>query len=233
MRIVLYDKMSPIQKLILFAFLAVIAGFMLRSCMLNFVEAQRRARSTMPERYFRCFSFDVADPAEYWGEFSIQLEIEHDRFDAILYNPHPVNMEEGYVILGMREGKVVCFYVDNWGRRKLAINGRIFPWYDPLLASSGRPPAKLAAVAGALKQKEIDDLRALARLVRDNEICRRMYERSNELLIHTEFLHEFDRDTESIAKMKQKLMKKRSAGTSPTATILPPGIQTSGSATLK
>lgn len=212
-----------VGRCLLLVFLAVICGFVLRAIITSFAETPRYSKNIIPEYWLTNFTFDVTDPAAYWGEYSILIKVDHPRYDAIMYNPNADNIR-GYVVLGMSEGRIACFYIE---ARQLYINGTVFPF--PWGAR------EFALIAAALTQNEIDDLRDLAKLVWDEEVLRRMRDRaySEHRICPTDLLQDFDRTTDGIAKMKRKITKKRSGGTSPKGTVQSPGIQTSGSATLK
>lgn len=125
------------------------------------------------------FSFATSDPATYWGERTVSAHVDHETFDTIIVNPLPYPMF-GDVVVGMRDGKIVCYYLYAHviPGKKLVINGKTVEWpWRRFRIGKKRIFAMqrnvefssiLATAAEKLTAKEVDDLAELARLVHEN-----------------------------------------------------------------
>jgi len=121
------------------------------------------------------FSFELNDPATYWGEYSALVKVDHSRFDAIMINAIPDHLL-GSVVLGMRGGKTVCFFIESGTFSEIIINGKTFEWSH----GEDLPPAEelVRGVAAQLTDAEIADLQELSRLMRDRSVRKQISERT-------------------------------------------------------
>ena len=158
------------------------------------------------------FSFDEVDPAGYWGEYSMSVEMKHERFDRVVFTPYSERLGRGFVIVGLREGRIACFYIRAILAERLVINGKSFRWIHHY--RSDRLPS--GSIAKGLTKQEVDDLRAISTFLLGPTGRAELSSKRSGITDWLNILGEFDEYTKALAEAKEKIRDDGSIGTSPT-----------------
>lgn len=152
------------------------------------------------------FSVATADPASYWGQYSVIQAVKSERFDEIIVNATPDGLFDGYVVIGRSHGKIISFYIESTALRRIVVNGKTFDlsWNAFL---RGGPKSEYEPIARDLSMEEIGNLGTLSALWLKN--CREMQRQSGRVL--DDRLREFTKRYEMLHGAKAELLKRSQA----------------------
>jgi hypothetical protein len=205
-------KRIPRRTRLLLLLLILALTPLFRLCVDNFIMSQERASAVNRELWFNRFSSEFIDPAAYWGRFSVSAAVKHDRFDKVMYTPYTDRLASGYLVLGMRDGQTVCYWLDAGEIRRLGINDKVFRWIH--LGPLGRPKSQYRTIAKGLTAKEVDDLQALADLLWNKGGLAKLRKHGD--YVPSKPLQFFVEAMECIAQAKLKLASEASSGATST-----------------